>query len=161
MSQQTDHEDEIADAQLELLVRIENIDEECRLHANAHSRIALKAARAASIAAKFKLDLKESEGDWATEIRERLNEDSLGEGPKNSKTGRHRVTDLQVKAELSSHTKSRKANRDILDAETIARDWEAIRESSKDRGFQLKNITDLVIAEITGPRQAKPSRRAT
>lgn len=150
---QPSHDEEIEAYQTMLVVDDANLDEECKQHANTHSDIALAAARAASRAAALKLDLKEAKGEWSTEIRDRLNDDGRGDGPKG------RVTDKQVEAELASHPKINDRNRQIVEVESEARDWEALRESSKERGYQLRNIVDMMIGGLIGPRSAKPSRR--
>ncbi len=147
------HEDQIDVYRTMLLIETGNLDEECRLHAYNHCDIAGEAARAASRAAGLKLDLEEDQGDWQTEIRDRLNAEGRGDGPKG------RVTDKQVEAELASHPKLKARNRAIATAKAEARDWEALRESSKERGFQLRNLVDLVIAEVISPRSAKPLSR--
>ena len=150
---QPSHEEEVQAYQTMLCVEVENLDEECRQHAHTHSDIALKAARAASRAAGLKLDLKEIQGEWQTEIRDRLNEDGKGDGPKG------RVTDKQVEAGLASHHKLAERNSEIVRVEAEARDWEALRESSKERGYQLRNLVDMMIGGLITPRSAKPSRR--
>ncbi len=147
------HDAEIERYQAMLCVEVQDLDEECKDHANTHSDIALNAARAASRAAGLKLDLKESMGDWGTQIRDRLNADKKGDGPKG------RVTDKQVEAELSSQPQLMLRNREIAKVEAEARDWEAVRESSKERGYQLRNLVDMMIGGLVGPREAKPSRR--
>lgn len=150
---QNSHEQEIEAYQAGLRVDVGNLDEECRNHANSHSDIALNAARTASRVAGLKLDLKELQGDWQTEIRDRLNRDVKGDGPKG------RVTDKQVEAALASHPKLKDFNREIAQAQFQALDWEALRESSKERGYQLRNLVDMMIAGLITPRSAKPSRR--
>lgn len=150
---QTSHEHEIESYQEGLVCDVGDLDRECKQHANTHSKIALKAARATSLAAAGKLDLKEREGLWQNDIRDRLREAKAGDGPAG------RVTDLQVKAELAAHPKNNRALRDIAQHEAEARDWEALRESSKDRGYQLRNLVDMMIGGLISSRSAKPSRR--
>lgn len=147
------HDEEIEAYQDGLVIEDANLDDECKQHARTHSEIALAAARATSRAAGLKLDLKESRGEWETEIRDRLNDEGRGDGPKG------RVTDKQVEAELSSHPKLNARNRQIVEVESEARDWEALRESSNGRGYQIRNIVDLSIAGLLTPRTAKASRR--
>lgn len=150
---QVSHDEEIERHQAMLCVEVEDLDEECRQHANMHSEIALNAARAASRAAELKLDMKEIEGEWQTEARDRLNAAGKGDGPKG------RVTDKQIDAELASHPNRVIRNREIAKVEAEARDWDALRESSKERGYQLRNLVDMMISGLITPRAAKPSRR--
>lgn len=150
---QSSHDAAIDEYQNGLIVEDANLDEECKQHAKTHSEIALAAARATSRAAGLKLDLKEAKGEWETEIRDRLNEEGKGDGPKG------RVTDKQVEAGLASHPKFNERSRQIVQVEAEARDWEALRESSNGRGYQIRNIVDMVIGGLITPRSAKPSRR--
>lgn len=152
---QISHDAQIERYQALLYVETENLDDECREHAITHSDIALNAARATSRAAGLKLDLKESIGEWGTQIRDRLNSDKKGDGPKG------RVTDKQVESELSSQPQLMLRYREIGKVEAEARDWEALRESSKERGFQMRNLVDMMIADVVTPRAAKPSRRTS
>ena len=147
------HEEQIRDCQASMLVDTENLDEVCRKHANQHSDIALSHARAASCAAKLKHDLKELQGDLQVSIRDYLRTEKKGDGPAG------RVTDKQVEAEVAVHARFREHSLAIVEADAKTRDWDAMRESSRDRGFQIRNLVDMEIDGLLTPRSAKPSKR--
>lgn len=144
--------DDIAFYHVALRIDRDNLAWEHENHAHQHGKIAREAVLQASRLSAIDLQLKRYVAQEARDVRARLQAEAKG-----------RVTDAAVMAQVESGAEFVRGQEQRAAAKQLLGEWEALREASRDRGYQLGKLTDLAIAGLVvpgEPRMTAPAARA-
>lgn len=135
-----------------MVIDTHDLDEECRVHANAHGEITRQHALMLSRAAEIKYKIKRLRALKTRSARSDMRSEPPPEGETRKKAPT--IKDIEAFVELGEELDELQC--DLLDQERLARLWDALRSASAERGHQLRHLVSLHVAGLLTPRRGVP-----